>query len=419
MESLPIETVQQILSNLITARDISTCNCVSKRWKESVPYIPTLFFPRSFFSGSNSPESNAIIGRMISSAVILSKLIIYCPVSFTNLSSWLTLKSKSLRSLDLRLDSITSKKYDIEEDATRKLDCIDCVKDLESLKLWGVCLHNSPKWSCFERLLSLEIIGANLREKSLMDALKACPNLTNLALIGCDGVVRVDINLPRLETCRLDFLGHMNLSLDIKSQNLQQLSISGFSWIHVYHNNCLRTVSISKASGSVYMVDIGKVECLEYLSVRGVQWSWKALDSVLKTASNVKCLIMKVEFCGEDNLMPFPPVDLVDFFNNHPKLQSFEIHGAMFAALSQKDNLGDLHSSFKIPNLKQIAITVRSPLNAEQKLNTLESLLKCSKNIQKMVIRVSQMRTFQDIADDFFEDIWKFANMNKKIVFIE
>lgn len=78
-----------------------------------------------------------------------------------------------------------------------------------------------------------------------------------------------------------------------------------------------------------------------------------------------------------------------------------------------------LHSSFKIPNLKQIAITVRSPLNAEQKLNTLESLLKCSKNIQKMVIRVSQMRTFQDIADDFFEDIWKFANMNKKIVFIE
>lgn len=101
-----------------------------------------------------------------------------------------------------------------------------------------------------------------------------------------------------------------------------------------------------KCTGSVYMVDIGKVECLEYLSVRGVQWSWKALDSVLKTASNVKCLIMKVEFCGEDNLMPFPPVDLVDFFNNHPKLQSFEIHGAMFAALSQKDNLGDV--SYKI-----------------------------------------------------------------------
>lgn len=249
MESLPIETVQQILSNLTTARDISTCNCVSKRWKESVPYIPGLFFPRSFFSGLNSPESNAIIGRMISSAAILSELIIYCPVSFTSLSSWLTLRSSTLRALDLRLDNIPNNKYDIEEDASRKLDCIDCVKGLESLKLWGVCLDKSPKWSCFERLLSLEITGANLREKSLNDALKACPNLTNLALIGCDGANRVDINLPRLETCRLDFLGPGNFLLDIKSQNLEQLNISGFSWIHVDYNNCLRTVSISKASG--------------------------------------------------------------------------------------------------------------------------------------------------------------------------
>lgn len=97
-----------------------------------------------------------------------------------------------------------------------------------------------------------------------------------------------------------------------------------------------------ECTGSVYKVDIGKLERLEYLSVRGVQWSWKALHSVLQAARDVKCLIMKVEFCGEDNLMPFPPVDLVDFFNNHLKLQSFEIHGAMFAALSQKDNLGDV-----------------------------------------------------------------------------
>jgi len=49
---------------------------------------------------------------------------------------------------------------------------------------------------------------------------------------------------------------------------------------------------------------------------------------------------MKVEFTGDfDNLQPFPEIDLVDFFNSHPKLQKFDIHGAMFAALCQKNSL--------------------------------------------------------------------------------
>jgi hypothetical protein len=49
---------------------------------------------------------------------------------------------------------------------------------------------------------------------------------------------------------------------------------------------------------------------------------------------------MKVEFCGDfDALQPFPEIDLVEFFNSHPKLCKFEIHGAMFAALCQKNSL--------------------------------------------------------------------------------
>jgi len=49
---------------------------------------------------------------------------------------------------------------------------------------------------------------------------------------------------------------------------------------------------------------------------------------------------MKVEFCGDyDTLQPFPEIDLVEFFNSHPKLRKFEIHGAMFAALCQKNSL--------------------------------------------------------------------------------
>ena len=87
-------------------------------------------------------------------------------------------------------------------------------------------------------------------------------------------------------------------------------------------------------------MDTGNLPDLDHLTLRGVQWSWAAVSSVLRSASEVKHLVMKIEFCGELNvLQPFLEVDLVDFFNNHPKLRKFEIHGAMFAALCQKNSL--------------------------------------------------------------------------------
>lgn len=94
------------------------------------------------------------------------------------------------------------------------------------------------------------------------------------------------------------------------------------------------------SSGRVYRVKFGKLEALESLSIKGVQWCWDAMETVLQCASLVKHLVMKVEFTGDfDTLEPFPEVDLVEFFNNHHKLQSFEMHGAMFAALCQKNSL--------------------------------------------------------------------------------
>jgi hypothetical protein len=165
---------------------------------------------------------------------------------------------------------------------------------------------------------------------------------------------------------------------------------------------------------------------------------------------------MKVEFCGDyDTLQPFPEIDLVEFFNSHPKLRKFEIHGAMFAALCQKNSLKkvshaipyrfyvcnislmdmdfwlvhglannsalsmQLDSRFVIPFLEQVLVTVRSPLNAEQKLNTLESIVRYSVRLRRMVIRISQMKNCHDAADDFFEEICKFTYMNSGRVCIE
>lgn len=88
------------------------------------------------------------------------------------------------------------------------------------------------------------------------------------------------------------------------------------------------------------MVDFGKLASLEFLSIRGVQWCWDAISNILQWVSEVKHLYMKVEFTGDfEALQPFPEIDFVDFFNSHPKLQKFDIHGAMFAALCQKNSL--------------------------------------------------------------------------------
>jgi hypothetical protein len=78
-----------------------------------------------------------------------------------------------------------------------------------------------------------------------------------------------------------------------------------------------------------------------------------------------------------------------------------------------------LNSRFLIPCLEEVLITVRSPLNAEQKLNTLESLLKYSVKLRTMIIRISQMKNCHEAADEFFEDICKFKYMNYKKVRIE
>ena len=76
-------------------------------------------------------------------------------------------------------------------------------------------------------------------------------------------------------------------------------------------------------------------------------------------------------------------------------------------------------SRFVIPCLEEMVITVRSPLNAEQKMNTLESLVKYGRNLKKMTIRILDMKSSHSSADDFFQDICRFRYLNRKIVSIE
>lgn len=419
MDSLPDAIVQCILSYMSNARDVAVCNCVSKRWKDSTPYIRSLYFPRNSFdnhSGGLSPD--IIIWRIISSIVHLEELVVYSPFSGTGLASWLSSVGPSLRHLELRMDNLV----DLQacQESPSKLECLKSAANLESLKLWGVLMTHSPRWDVFQKLKNLEIVGAKFEDPALNTALRACPNLSNLLLLACEGLTSVSIELKHLEQCKLDFYGLGNCSLLINSPKIELLEVQGCSWIRARGTSSLRNLSIANNQGRVYMVDFDKLVSLESLSLRGVQWCWNAISKILECGSEVKHLYMKVEFSGDfDALEPFPEIDFVEFFNNHPKLQKFEIHGAMFAALCQKHSLRSVDPDFAISCLEEVWVTVRSPLNAEQKMNTLESFIKYAKNLKALVINILRMKSSHSSADDFFDDICKFRYCNPKIVRIE
>ncbi|XP_051132462.1 F-box protein At1g10780 [Andrographis paniculata] len=418
MESLPDAIVQHILSLISNARDVASCNCVSKRWKDSTPYLRSLFFSRGLFdrlSNGSGDTPDAVLCRMISYVVKLEELVVYCPFTSSSLASWLSSAGCSLSKLELRLDNISD-----HDEIPSKLDCLRAAGNLESLKLWGVLMVRAPKWDVFDRLKNLEIVGARLANAALSYALHACPNLTYLLLRGCEGLTTVLIDNPYLKQCKLDFFGAGDCSLEIESSKLELLEVQGCSYIRVPETSFLKDLSIANNSGRVRVVEFGMLAALDMLSMRGVQWHWSAISKMLHMANKVKNLYMKVEFTGDSDVFhPFPEIDFVDFFNSHPKLHTFDMHGAMFAALCQRDSLKNVDSRFDIPALEEVVITVRSPLNAEQKMSTLESLIKYAKNLRKMRIKILQMKSCHSSSDDFFDDICKFRRKNRRIVSIE
>lgn len=255
MDSLPDAVIGYILSHLKNARDLAACKCVSKRWKDSIPYLKTLYFPRNAFdnySGNDSPDN--IVRNMVASVTRLEELVVYNPFSSAGLASWLFHAGSTLKHLELRIDNLSETEACLHYPS--KLDCINKAMDLESLKLWGVLMVSSPRWGVFKSLHNLEIVGARLKDDALFDALRACPNLTSLLLLGCEGLKVVMIDMPYLEKCKLDFYGPGDCSLSFKCPKIESLDIQGCSWIRVQDTECLRTLSISNNAGNFHLLAI-------------------------------------------------------------------------------------------------------------------------------------------------------------------
>jgi len=251
MDSLPDAILQCILSHICNARDVACCNCVSKRWKESMIYIKTLYFPRNSLENTSAGESpEEVVKRMVSTVVRLEHLTVYSPFSSSGLASWLSLVGLSLSQLELRLDNLAEEQSYHHQQSPSKLECIGAARNLKCLKLWGVLMPRFPKWDVFENLRTLEMVGVRLEESALIAVLQSCPYLRRFVLLGCEGVRTISIDLPYLEECKLDFYGLGNCSLTLTSSKIVSLEVQGCSWIRVPESQHLRNLSISNSAGN-------------------------------------------------------------------------------------------------------------------------------------------------------------------------
>ncbi|KAJ7295335.1 hypothetical protein O6H91_07G024500 [Diphasiastrum complanatum] len=401
LEVLPEAISQHILSSVSNARDIAVCSCVCKKWKESMCQVRRLYFARNV-GDEREHQSDHIVTRMVLATNALEELVIYCPFFTGSLLAWLLHSKNSLTVLELRVDDTGEKRS--ANSSMCKLDCISSSLQLQILRLWGVSLTQAPPgWRCFKNLHTLEIVGARIRDNALSAVLLACRFLKELTLLSCDGVDSFSVDLMYLEKCRLDFSGLGDSSIYFVAPMLEELEIQGAACLVIKGKHSLRQLAIGNISGKVNKVDVGKLPELKSLSLRGVHWRWNAIQSILECATEVKEIVMRVEFCGDgEKLEPFPEIDFVKFFSTHGRLESFDSQGAMFAALSQRNSLKMLSSTFEIPCLREAYITVRSPFNSDQKLSVLESIVRCSPLLCKLVIRISQMKNCEAAADEFF-----------------
>lgn len=249
MEVLPDAIQQHILGFVRNARDVASCSCVSKKWKEATTQVRSLYFARNV-GDEQGILPDLIVTRMVLSMSALQELIVYCPFSSVSLLAWLTHTKETLKVLELRVDDLGDKR--MGNSSMNKLDCVALSTHLHTLRLWGVLLTNTPPdWRCFRNLHTLEIVGARLRDSALCGILHACPYLTNLTVLGCEGIRVACIELERLIHCRLDLYGAGDCIVSIIAPKLQVLEVQGASWLRIKGNHCLSHLSVANNSGKL------------------------------------------------------------------------------------------------------------------------------------------------------------------------
>ncbi|KAJ9537182.1 hypothetical protein OSB04_029915 [Centaurea solstitialis] len=294
LDPLPDDVVQHILSKLSNVKDVASCSCVSKKWKDLTSYRNSLCFPCDIFKNLKRPQTpDSIVIHMVSSVSRLEHLVLTCPLTIKGQSS---VVGSSLKNLELLVDQRRPSK------ARRILECINqAARNLEYLKLWRVKMTLTPKLDVFQKLHHLKIYEAIMEDTVFMEALRATPHLTRLEVVACKGLSSVRIELLELLYCRLYICPTVDCSITLRTPKLQRLKLRGWARIRVHDTNRLKTFSINDDSSRVApMVELGhNLRALEFLSITGYEWHWEVMKKMLQLATKMKHLYLETGFTIE------------------------------------------------------------------------------------------------------------------------
>ncbi|KAJ9537682.1 hypothetical protein OSB04_030415 [Centaurea solstitialis] len=395
MDSLPDGVVEYILSKLSHAKDVVSCNCVSKKWKDLMSYHKRLSFPFDIFDNLTTPRTpDSIVMPMVSSASQLEELAVAFPLTRASLASWLSTKGSSLKDLELHVLELHCPDNKAGDESLTKLECIQAARNLESLRLQRTFMVRAPKWDGFHKLRNLEIRMGKLEDSVLREALRATPNLTRLVLGDCEGLTTISIELLELRHCELDVYCLTGWSLTLRAPKIQYLEVKGCNQIKVHDTNCLKTLSIRNDFKVVTMVDFGgNLMALESLCIGGFEWRWDVITKMLQLTTHVKHLRVEIGFIKD-----FREIDFVDFFKTRPKLESFHIVGDVFlkALCNNHTTLKNVDLDFVFPCLEEVIIHMdpTSLSDVEKVTRMVESLLKYGNKLNTIKVNSTRAMHF-------------------------
>ncbi|KAJ9537462.1 hypothetical protein OSB04_030195 [Centaurea solstitialis] len=345
-----------------------------------------------------------VIKQMLQLATKMKHLYLETGFTIEGLASWLLVVGSSLKKLKLRVAHAPTKVRMI-------LECINqaTARNLEYLKLWRVMMTRTPKLGVFHKLRDLSISEVVMEDSVLMEALRATPHLTRLELVGCKGLSSIRIELLELRHCQLHTCETAGCSVTLRTPKLQHLELSGWAWIRVHDTDCLKTFSIIESSCVAPMVELGdNLMALESLSVEVYECHWEVITKMLRQATQVKHLTLDM---GITPGSFFPETDnFLDLLKTHPKLEFLRIRDGTIDALCKNHIKNVVDSSFVIPCLEEVVISVASRSNAEKVTWVVESLLKYGNKIKKINMIVKAC-TGDDYLDEFRDQIPSMADL--------
>ncbi|KAI4364192.1 hypothetical protein MLD38_020319 [Melastoma candidum] len=290
MESLPVEVIGNILSQLKAARDVVIASATCRKWREACRYhLRALSFDSSDWPDLTTSRLEILITQTIFQTHGLQALSISMEdaeeLSASLVIAWLMYTKDTLRELCYNVRTHPNINI-LERCGRQRLE----VLSLAHTVITGV----EPSYQKFPYLRSLSLSHVSLSALDLSLLLLICPRIESLGLINADIALSDTQATMELISASLKELHVEAISLDklvVEADNLQKLRLRDCSLEMFEHigKGGLRVFKMDDVS--ILHLDIGEnTEDLEVVDVQHFTVMWPKFYNMISKSSKLRTL---------------------------------------------------------------------------------------------------------------------------------